>query len=245
TSQGSIEYGGQSYSEPLGAFTTGHPYIKGWNKDVEGSIEYGGQSYSEPLGAFTTGHPYIKDWNEDVEVGVAAFDLRSTSLYLSKYIETSYTSYQNTKTLLHFFDHNVLIPPSSLLFNDALSHLVDSSVRKIPITCSITYAWSSPLLLSSGLKPTKVTFNGSFDHVTIDATSVLNLDLIDPLHYTLLDTSDKNRSLFQILKTTRTIEGYNDNIQSVHIIIIHYILSGPLSLLLQAKESYQSGRLRH
>nr|GEZ64949.1 DNA mismatch repair protein MSH4 [Tanacetum cinerariifolium] len=31
TSQGSIEYGGQSYSEPLGAFTTGHPYIKDWN----------------------------------------------------------------------------------------------------------------------------------------------------------------------------------------------------------------------
>nr|GEW15252.1 DNA mismatch repair protein MSH4 [Tanacetum cinerariifolium] len=146
----------------------------------------------------------------------------------------SYTSYQNTQTLLYFYDHNVLIPPLS---NDALSHLVDSSIRKvtmlcaafddtrgrslskasllknlplfvkIPITCSITYAWLSPLLLSSGLKLTKVTFNGSFGHVSIDATSVLNLDLIDPLHCSLLGTSDKNRSLFQILKTTRTIEG--------------------------------------
>ncbi|GJW79876.1 eukaryotic translation initiation factor 3 subunit C-like protein [Tanacetum coccineum] len=30
-----IAYGGQSYSEPLGAFTTGHPYIQDWNEDVE------------------------------------------------------------------------------------------------------------------------------------------------------------------------------------------------------------------
>ncbi|GJV47446.1 hypothetical protein Tco_1437658 [Tanacetum coccineum] len=66
-------------------------------------------------------------------VGVVAFDLQSASLYLSEYIETSCTSYQNTKTLLHFYDPNILILilPSSLPSDDALSHLVDSSVRKV------------------------------------------------------------------------------------------------------------------
>nr|GMD74960.1 DNA mismatch repair protein MSH4 [Ipomoea batatas] len=38
-----------------------------------------------------------------LQVGVAAFDLRSASLHLSQYIETS-SSYQNTKTLLEFYE---------------------------------------------------------------------------------------------------------------------------------------------
>ncbi|GKD44964.1 hypothetical protein Tco_1269609, partial [Tanacetum coccineum] len=40
---------------------------------------------------------------------------------------------QNTKTLLHFYDPNILILilPSSIPSDDALSHLVDSSVRKV------------------------------------------------------------------------------------------------------------------
>nr|GFA27634.1 DNA mismatch repair protein MSH4 [Tanacetum cinerariifolium] len=145
-------------------------------------------------------------------VSVAAFDLRSTSLHLSEYIETSYTSYQNTKTLLHFYDHNVLIPPSSFLSNDALSYLVDSFVRKYYLCLVVAAATIKWIEADKGVVITNhslsVTFNGSFDHVSIDATSVLNLDLIDPLHSTLLGTSDKNRSLFQILKTTRTIEGW-------------------------------------
>ncbi|KAH7658009.1 DTW domain-containing protein [Dioscorea alata] len=41
--------------------------------------------------------------NRAKEVGVAAFELRSASIHLSQYIETS-CSYQNTKTLLHFYD---------------------------------------------------------------------------------------------------------------------------------------------
>ncbi|GKA68667.1 DNA mismatch repair protein MSH4 [Tanacetum coccineum] len=37
--------------------------------------------------------------------------------------------------------------------------------------------------------------------------SFLNLELIDPLHSTLLGTSNKKTSLFEILKTTRTAGG--------------------------------------
>ncbi|GKF83377.1 protein TIC 56, chloroplastic, partial [Tanacetum coccineum] len=33
-----ISYGGQSYSELLGAFTTRHPYIQDWNEDVEACL---------------------------------------------------------------------------------------------------------------------------------------------------------------------------------------------------------------
>ncbi|XP_043716214.1 DNA mismatch repair protein MSH4 isoform X4 [Telopea speciosissima] len=52
-----------------------------------------------------------------------------------------------------------------------------------------------------------VTFNGSFDHMNIDSTSVQNLEIIEPLHSTLWGTSNKKRSLFHMLKTTRTIGG--------------------------------------
>lgn len=52
-----------------------------------------------------------------------------------------------------------------------------------------------------------VTFNGSFDHMNIDATSVQNLEIIEPFHSALLGTSNKKRSLFHMLKTTKTIGG--------------------------------------
>ncbi|XP_020084486.1 DNA mismatch repair protein MSH4 isoform X2 [Ananas comosus] len=52
-----------------------------------------------------------------------------------------------------------------------------------------------------------VTFNGSFDHMNIDATSVQNLEIIDPLHTELWGSSNKKRSLFRMLKTTKTIGG--------------------------------------
>nr|XP_016481414.1 PREDICTED: DNA mismatch repair protein MSH4 isoform X4 [Nicotiana tabacum] len=52
-----------------------------------------------------------------------------------------------------------------------------------------------------------VTFNGSFDHMNIDATSVQNLEIIEPMHSSLLGTNSKKRSLFHMLKTTRTIGG--------------------------------------
>lgn len=71
-----------------------------------------------------------------MQVGVAAFDLRSASLHLSQYIETS-CSYQNTKTLLHFYDPMVIIVPPIKLAPDGMigvSELVDkhySSNKKV------------------------------------------------------------------------------------------------------------------
>ncbi|KAL6639308.1 hypothetical protein ACP70R_023038 [Stipagrostis hirtigluma subsp. patula] len=47
-----------------------------------------------------------------------------------------------------------------------------------------------------------VTFNGSFDHMNVDSTSVQTLEIIDPLHTELWGTSNKKISLFQMLKTT-------------------------------------------
>ncbi|PKI41553.1 hypothetical protein CRG98_038064 [Punica granatum] len=73
--------------------------------------------------------------NRAKEVGVAAFDLRSASLHLSQYIETS-SSYQNTKTLLHFYEPMAIIVPPNKLAPDGMvgvSELVDKfypSVRK-------------------------------------------------------------------------------------------------------------------
>nr|GMD60026.1 DNA mismatch repair protein MSH4 [Ipomoea batatas] len=52
-----------------------------------------------------------------------------------------------------------------------------------------------------------VTFNGSFDHMNIDSSSVQNLEIIEPMHSGLLGTSNKKRSLFQMLKTTKTFGG--------------------------------------
>lgn len=72
----------------------------------------------------------------DLQVGVAAFDLRSASLHLSQYIETS-SSYQNTKTLLIFYDPLVIIVPPTKLAADGMlgvSELVDrfcSSTTKV------------------------------------------------------------------------------------------------------------------
>ncbi|GJU39474.1 DNA mismatch repair protein MSH4 [Tanacetum coccineum] len=182
-----IAYGGQSYSEPLGAFTTGHPYIQDWNEDVEacsvkmleslvsraGSAQKAmkarmgdlAQSLGMPPGLPSLhGHSKCPEY-----VGVAAFDLRSASLHLSEHIETSCTSYQNTKTLLHFYDPNVLILPSSLPSDDALSHLVDSSVRKVTMLRAAfddTRGHSSTRLLRANLlQPLKdvQTINAQLD----------------------------------------------------------------------------------
>lgn len=73
------------------------------------------------------------------QVGMAAFDLRSASLHLSQYIETS-SSYQNTKTLMRFYDPSVIIVPPNKLAADGMvgvSELVDrcySTVRKVKVS---------------------------------------------------------------------------------------------------------------
>ncbi|KAK8599014.1 hypothetical protein V6N13_076956 [Hibiscus sabdariffa] len=190
--------------------------------------------------------------NRAKEVGMAAFDLRSASLHLSQYIETS-SSYQNTKTLLHFYDPMVIVVPPNKLAPEGMvgvSELVGrfyASVKKVvmargcfddtkgamliknlaarePSSLGLdTYYKQYYLCLASASAAIKwieaekgvivtshslvVTFNGSFDHMNIDATSVQNLEIVEPLHSALLGTSNKKRSLFHMLKTTKTIGG--------------------------------------
>ncbi|KAL9368821.1 hypothetical protein Peur_040020 [Populus x canadensis] len=190
--------------------------------------------------------------NRAKEVGMAAFDLRSASLYLSQYIETS-SSYQNTKTLLQFYDPVVVIVPPNKFAPDGMlgvSDLVDrfyASVKKVvmargcfddtkgavliknlaatePSALGLdTYYKQYYLCLAAAAATIKwieaekgvivtnhsllVTFNGSFDHMSIDATSVQNLEIIEPFHSTLLGTTSKKRSLFHMLKTTKTTGG--------------------------------------
>ncbi|XP_072984424.1 DNA mismatch repair protein MSH4 isoform X3 [Typha latifolia] len=190
--------------------------------------------------------------NRAKEVGVAAFDLRSASLHLSQYIETS-CSYHNTKTLLHFYDPMVIIVPPVKLAPDGMvgvSELVDkrySSNKKIimprgffddtkgallvknlsatePSALGLDTCYKQYYLCLAAAAATirwieaekgvivtnhslSVTFNGSFDHMNVDATSIQNLEIIDPLHSELWGSSSKKRSLFQMLKTTKTIGG--------------------------------------
>nr|XP_016481412.1 PREDICTED: DNA mismatch repair protein MSH4 isoform X2 [Nicotiana tabacum] len=194
--------------------------------------------------------------NRAKEVGVAAFDLRSASLHLSQYIETS-SSYQNTKTLLQFYEPMAIIVPPNKLAADGMvgvSQLADgfcSSTRKVimnrgcfddtrgavlvkglaakePSALGLdSYYKQYYLCLAAAAATIKwieaekgvvvinhsllVTFNGSFDHMNIDATSVQNLEIIEPMHSSLLGTNSKKRSLFHMLKTTRTIGGYGNN----------------------------------
>ncbi|KAM1596912.1 hypothetical protein ACFX15_031456 [Malus domestica] len=190
--------------------------------------------------------------NRAKEVGVAAFDLRLASLHLSQYIETS-SSYQNTKTLLQFYDPMVIIVSPNKLAPDGMvgvSELVDrfyATVKKVvmargcfddtkgavliknlsakePSALGLdTYYKQYYLCLAAaaatinwieaekGVIVTNhslvVTFNGSFAHMNIDATSVQNLEIIEPLHSTLWGTSNKKRSLLNMFKTTKTVGG--------------------------------------
>ncbi|KAL6644166.1 hypothetical protein ACP70R_015774 [Stipagrostis hirtigluma subsp. patula] len=200
-------------------------------------------------------------------VGVAAFDLRSASLHLSQYIETS-CSYHNTKTLLHFYDPMFIIVPPNKTAADGMvgvSELVgkhypankkmtmargcfddtkgavmvknlsarDPSALGLDTYCkqyylclaaaSATVKWYARATHCDNTRPTtviesekglfitnhslSVTFNGSFDHMNIDSTSVQTLEIIDPLHTELWGTSNKKKSLFQMLKTTKTTGG--------------------------------------
>ncbi|KAG2679885.1 hypothetical protein I3760_11G072100 [Carya illinoinensis] len=190
--------------------------------------------------------------NRAKEVGVAAFDLRLASLHLSQFIETS-SSYQNTKTLLHFYDPLVIIVTPNKLAPDGMvgvSDLVDrfyATVKKVVMArgcfddtkgavliknlaakepsalgldsyykqyylclaaAAATIKWieaEKGLIITN--RSLSVTFNGSFDHMNIDATSVQNLEIIEPLYSSLWGTSNKKQSLFHMLKTTKTIGG--------------------------------------
>uniref|UniRef100_A0A0E0Q8C5 DNA mismatch repair proteins mutS family domain-containing protein n=1 Tax=Oryza rufipogon TaxID=4529 RepID=A0A0E0Q8C5_ORYRU len=171
--------------------------------------------------------------NRAKEVGVAAFDLRSASLHLSQYIETS-CSYHNTKTLLHFYDPMVAIVPPNKTAADGMvgvselitmargcfddtkgAVMVKNLSARDPSALGLdTYCKQYYLCLAAASATIKwiesergVTFNGSFDHMNIDSTSVQTLEIIDPLHTELWGTSNKKKSLFQMLKTTKTTGG--------------------------------------
>ncbi|TVU03160.1 hypothetical protein EJB05_51318 [Eragrostis curvula] len=77
--------------------------------------------------------------NRAKEVGVAAFDLRSASLHLSQYIETS-CSYHNTKTLLHFYDPMVLIVPPNKTAADGMVGVSELVGKHYPANKKITMA---------------------------------------------------------------------------------------------------------
>lgn len=85
---------------------------------------------------------------------MAAFDLRSASLHLSQYIETS-SSYQNTKTLLQFYDPVVVIVPPNKFAPDGMlgvSDLIDrfyASVKKVNLVNRIEFLHACFLFLSS------------------------------------------------------------------------------------------------
>uniref|UniRef100_A0A803L5G6 DNA mismatch repair protein MSH4 n=1 Tax=Chenopodium quinoa TaxID=63459 RepID=A0A803L5G6_CHEQI len=166
--------------------------------------------------------------NRAKEVGVAALDLRSASLHLSQYIETS-SSYQNTKTLLQFYDPmSIIVPPSKLApdsmvgvsvivdryysaskkvimargcFDDTKGAvLVKNLAAKEPSALGLdSYYKQYNLCLAAAAATIRwteaekgvvitnhsllVTFNGSFDHMNIDATStrLLRANLLQPL----------------------------------------------------------------
>nr|GMD70302.1 DNA mismatch repair protein MSH4 [Ipomoea batatas] len=169
-----------------------------------------------------------------LQVGVAAFDLRSASLHLSQYIETS-SSYQNTKTLLEFYEPMVIMArgcfddtrmltlfQTNEIFKGAV--LIKNLAAKEPSALGLdSYYKQYYLCLAAAAATIKwteaekgvivtnhsllVTFNGSFDHMNIDSSSVQNLEIIEPMHSGLLGTSNKKRSLFQMLKTTKTFGG--------------------------------------
>ena len=69
-----------------------------------------------------------------MQVGLAAFDMRTASLHLSQYIETS-RSYMSTLTLLHFFDPvEIIVPPTCNVPHGVacvFEHFKQSEARKV------------------------------------------------------------------------------------------------------------------
>lgn len=73
---------------------------------------------------------------------MAAFDLRSASLHLSQYIETS-RSYQNTKTLLHFYDPMVIIVAPVKMAPDGMSGVSELVDKYFPSNRKVLYYFTS------------------------------------------------------------------------------------------------------
>ncbi|KAL3610390.1 hypothetical protein D5086_001410 [Populus alba] len=159
--------------------------------------------------------------NRAKEVGMAAFDLRSASLHLSQYIETS-SSYQNTKTLLQFYDPVVVIVPPNKFAPDGMlgvSDLVDrfyASVKKVVMArCCFDDTKGAVLIKNlAATEPSALGLDTYYKqyYLCLAAAAatikcVQNLEIIEPFHSSLLGTNNKKRSLFHMLKTTKTTGG--------------------------------------
>jgi DNA mismatch repair ATPase MutS len=80
-----------------------------------------------------------------MQVGLAAFDLRTARLHLSQYIETS-RSYQNTVTLLEYFDpSDIVIPSNSVLARSGMTG-VDSIVANFTTATKVRIMLYTPFV---------------------------------------------------------------------------------------------------
>ncbi|CAI7861248.1 unnamed protein product, partial [Closterium sp. NIES-53] len=212
--------------------------------------------------------------NRAREVGLTALDLRSATLHLNQYIESS-KSYQNTLTLLQYFKPSEIIVPARMAdlaegIGGAMalaSHSAFAAARKVGILANwpmlvflarynhwrfqqVTLARGcfddvkGALLVQSYTigkangtnvdrhykeyylclgaasallkceksaavmhKSLQVTFNGSLNHLSIDATSIQNLEVIEPLPGNSERDGKKKASLFGVLNSTKTVGG--------------------------------------
>ncbi|CAI7883946.1 unnamed protein product [Closterium sp. NIES-54] len=215
--------------------------------------------------------------NRAREVGLTALDLRSATLHLNQYIESS-KSYQNTLTLLQYFKPSEIIVPARMAdlaegIGGAMalaSHSAFAAARKVGILANwpmlvflarynhwrfqqVTLARGcfddvkGALLVQSYTigkangtnvdrhykeyylclgaasallkwveseksaavmhKSLQVTFNGSLNHLSIDATSIQNLEVIEPLPGNSERDGKRKASLFGVLNSTKTVGG--------------------------------------
>jgi DNA mismatch repair protein MSH4 len=110
-----------------------------------------------------------------MQVGLAAFDMRTASLHLSQYIETS-RSYMSTLTLLHFFDPvEIIVPPKGSVphgISCISEHFKQSQARKVihTVLIPITPGSQSKIYDLQALLTQIILARGCFDD-----TKVMNL----------------------------------------------------------------------
>ncbi|CAI7779473.1 unnamed protein product, partial [Closterium sp. NIES-53] len=189
--------------------------------------------------------------NRAREVGLTALDLRSATLHLNQYIESS-KSYQNTLTLLQYFKPSEIIVPARMAdlaegIGGAMalaSHSAFAAARKVTLARGCFDDVKGALLVQSYTigkangtnvdrhykeyylclgaasallkceksaavmhKSLQVTFNGSLNHLSIDATSIQNLEVIEPLPGNSERDGKRKASLFGVLNSTKTVGG--------------------------------------
>eukprot|EP00850_Spirogloea_muscicola_P010194 SM000059S18671 [mRNA] locus=s59:346470:352381:+ [translate_table: standard] len=184
---------------------------------------------------------------------MAAIDLRSATLHLSQYIESSQV-YHNTATLLQIFKPDVVIFPSNataahsasgmgligllekeaakkivlargcfddtkgsfllqdLASQETLQQTMDSHQKEYYLSLAAAAALFKWLDSDKGVMVThhslQITYNGSFDHMHIDANSIRNLEIVESLAPIAMGRKvERTGSLFGTLKATKTAGG--------------------------------------